>query len=154
MTQTICHLYEAPGHLPQVAAWIYEAFWFGQEGYAPDFFEERLSEARDPDIIPLSLLALEGDAPVGTVNLIENDDPKRPHLTPWLAALYVEPEFRGRGHGLNLTRRLLEEAARLDCDTVYLTTHIPDFYRRFGAEVHEEVEDDFWVMRIPLAAGT
>lgn len=149
MTQTICHLFEAPGHLPQVADWIYEAFWFGQEGYTPDFFEARLSEARDRDSIPLSLLALDGETPAGTVNLIANDDPERPHLSPWLAALYVEPAFRGRGHARGLTRRLLQEAVRLGCDAVYLTTHIPDFYKRFGAEIHEEVEDDFWVMRIP-----
>jgi predicted N-acetyltransferase YhbS len=150
MTQSICHLYEAPGHLPQVATWIYEAFWFGQEGYTPDFFVDRLNEARDPDSIPLSLLALDGDAPAGTVNLIANDDPARPHLTPWLAALYVDPAFRGRGHARSLTRRLLAEAARLGCDTVYLTTHIPDFYKPFGAQLHEAVEDDFWVLRIPI----
>lgn len=153
MTQTICHLYEAPGHLPQVANWIYEAFWFGQDGYEPEYFEARLGEAGSPDSIPLCLLALDDGAPAGTVNLIANDDPTRPHLTPWLAALYVEPAFRGRGHASALTRRLLAEAARLDCGTVYLSTHIPDFYKRFGAAIHEEIEEDFWVLRIPLPAA-
>ncbi len=152
MTQQICHLYEAPGHLPLVAKWIHEAFWLDQEGYEPDFFEARLGEASDPDNIPLSLLALDEGAPVGTVNLIVNDDPQRPHLTPWLAALYVEPDFRRRGHGAALIVRLLSEASRLGCGTVYLTTHIPDFYKRFGAQVHEKVEDDFWVMRLRTPA--
>jgi len=151
MTQTICHLYEAPAQIPLVAKWIHEAFWFGQVGYEPEFFEAKLGEAKSPDSIPLSLLALDGGTPAGTVNLIVNDYPDRPQLTPWLAALYVDPVFRGRGHASALTRRALEDAARLGCKTVYLTTHIPDFYKRFGAELHEEVEEDFWVMRIATA---
>ncbi|MGF1591994.1 MAG: GNAT family N-acetyltransferase [Kiloniellaceae bacterium] len=152
MSQTICHLFESPRHRPLVAGWIYEAFWFEQEGYSPEFFESRLHEARTADSLPLSLLALDGGEPAGTVNLIANDDPARPHLAPWLAALYVDPPYRGRGHAARLTARLLREAARLDCTTVYLGTHIPDFYRRFGAEVHEAVDDDFWVMCIDTGA--
>lgn len=152
MSQTICHLYEAPDHIPLVARWIHEAFWFGQDGFEPEFFEARLGEAKDPDRIPLSLLALDDGEPAGTVNLIVNDDPERPHLTPWLAALYVDPAYRGRGHAVSLTRSLLEEAARLGCDKVYLTTHIPDFYKRFGAEVLKEVDDDFWVLCIATTA--
>ena len=150
MNQVIRHIFETPDHRPLVASWIYEAFWFGQEGYSPEYFEAVLGEAADPENIPLSLLALEDEVPVGTVNLIVNDDPERPHLTPWLAALYVDPGFRGRGHAVALVRRLLDEAARLNCAEVYLATHIPDFYRRFGAEIHEEVAEDFWVMRIPI----
>lgn len=153
MTQTICHLFEAPGHRPLVANWIYEAFWFGMDGYSPEHFEARLGEAQDAENIPLSLLALDGDAPAGTVNLIVNDDPERPHLTPWLAALYVDPAFRGRGHATRLGRRLLQEAARLNCPAVYLGTHIPDFYKRFGAERHEDVADDFCVMKIATNAA-
>ena len=144
----ICHLFEAPGHRPVVASWIYEAFWFGMDGYSPEHFEMRLGEASDADSIPISLLALDGDEPAGTVNLIANDDPERPHLTPWLAALYVDPPFRRRGHATRLGERLLQEAARLNCPAVYLGTHIPNFYKRFGAELHEEVADDFCILRI------
>ena len=68
MTQTICHLFEAPGNRPVVAGWIYETFWFGQDGYTPEYFEHRLTEAKDPDNIPLSLLALEDGKPAGTGN--------------------------------------------------------------------------------------
>ncbi|WP_340119083.1 GNAT family N-acetyltransferase [Pelagibius sp. 7325] len=153
MTRTICHLFEVPGHRPVVANWIYEAFWFGQDGYDPDLFECRLGEACDADRIPLSLLALDGGTPAGTANLIVDDYPERPQLTPWLAALYVDPPFRRRGHATALGRRLLQEAARLDCPTVYLTTHIPDFYRRFGAEVHEQIGEDFWILRIDSKAA-
>ena len=151
MTQSTVHLFERPQHLRQVAHWIYEAFWFDLEGYSPAFFEGKLSEANSPNFLPLSLLALDGDSPAGTVNLIVNDDPTRPHLSPWLAALYVLPEFRRRGHAVALCRRLFEEAGRLGCHEVYIETHIPDFYRRFGAQVHEEAADDMWVMRVPLA---
>jgi hypothetical protein len=35
---------------------------------------------------------------------------------------------------------------------VYLGTHIPDFYKRFGAELHEDLAEDFCVMRIATSA--
>ena len=152
MSQTILHLYERPAHRPLVAGWIYEAFWFELDGYSPDFFEGKLSEAAGANTLPVSLLALDGEEPAGTVNLIANDDPSRPHLTPWLAALYVEPAFRGKGHAQALCRRLFEEAARLGCHEVYITTHITVFYRRFGAELHEATDEDPWILRIPLDA--
>jgi len=50
--------------------------------------------------------------------------------------------------------RLLQEAARLDCPAVYFTTHIPDFYKRFGAELHEPIGDDFWILRMDIHTPT
>jgi len=60
----------------------------------------------------------------------------------------------GRGHGIvsMLVRRLMEEAKRLGLTEMYLGADIPDFYTRFGAEVHEQVNDVFCVMRLKLEA--
>jgi predicted N-acetyltransferase YhbS len=85
---------------------------------------------------------------VGTVNLIENDDPQRQHLRPWLAALFVLPEHRQRGIGSALVRSLLARANRLSIPTVYLGTNNPHLYERFGAAVHDRVAESFVVMEL------
>lgn len=153
MDLRIEHLFRHPGRLGLVAGWIHAEFWTGKDGYSVETFEHLLHDARDPDRIPLSLLALADGAPAGTVNLIENDDPARVELRPWLAALFVAPAFRGHGIGAALVRALAGEARRLGCREMYLGTDIPDFYRPLGAVVHEQVTDAFCIMRIPLEDG-
>lgn len=83
----VIQLFEKPAHLLTVAGWIHQEWWTTKPGHSPETTAERLREASSLDRIPLSLLALVDGKPAGIVNLIENDDDIRPHLTPWLAAL-------------------------------------------------------------------
>lgn len=149
MVLTIAHLFEHPYHRPQVAAWIHGAFWKHrpETGRTVERIEGYLQDAADPDAIPLSLIALVDDRPAGTVNLIENDDSKRRHLRPWLAALVVEKAYRRQGVGSALVRSLVWHAARLGLAEMYLGTDIPDFYERLGAAVVER-DGDHVVMRL------
>ena len=49
--------------------------------------------------IPETFLALDGEKPVGMASLSEYDMDDRHDLTPWLASVYVEPEYRRQGLG-------------------------------------------------------
>ncbi len=151
MDVQIAHLKDHPEHFPTVARWIHEEFWTGREGHSPERMEARLRTASDPDRIPLSLLALVDGEPAGTVNLVENDDEEREHLTPWLAALLVIPERRGQGIGSRLVRELGAHARRLGVERMYLGTDIPAYYERLGARVHEQVTEAFCVMVIEVS---
>jgi predicted N-acetyltransferase YhbS len=144
----IVHLSEKPEYLPAVADWIYKEWWNGKPGYSPQRIETKLREASDPTRIPLSLLAMVDGEPAGTVNLIESDYEERPHLRPWLAALLVRPEFQNHGIASALVRHCVEEGKRLGVETLYLGTRIPDYYKRFGAEIQESTETGFWIMRL------
>ncbi len=146
-------LFRHPRHVPLVAGWIHHEFWEGKAGYTREDLERLLRDASDPDHVPLSLLALAGDRPAGTVNLIHNDDPARPHLHPWLAALVVVPELRRHGIGSALVRALAADAARLGFFELFLGTDIPAYYARLGATVHEQVAGTFCIMRLPLRGG-
>jgi predicted N-acetyltransferase YhbS len=148
MAIAIAHLFERPALRPAAAQLIYDEFWVGKAGFSPAHFEGRLREAVDPGRLPLSLVACDGDRFLGTINLIDNDDDRRTHLWPWLAALAVAPASRGRGIGTRLVERLLAESARLGIDRVYFGTDGPGFYRRLGAVVHETVRGDFCIMRL------
>ncbi len=154
MNAQIDHLVYHPEHIRLVAGWIYREFWEGKAGYSVGTFETLLRQAGDPDHVPLSLLALAEGRPAGTVNLIHNDDPERPHLHPWLAALVVVPEFRHHGIGAALVRALAREARRLGFFELFLGTDIPAFYTRLGAQLHEQVTDVFCIMRLPLAGSS
>jgi predicted N-acetyltransferase YhbS len=107
---------------------------------------DRLAQARDKHSIPLSLVALEDDKPIGTVNLVENDNDERQDLTPWLAALLVVPEARGRGVGTRLVRSLVKEAAALGIPRLYLGTDMPEYYARLGASLFAEYADGYHIM--------
>jgi predicted N-acetyltransferase YhbS len=142
----IVHLFEMPESRATVAGWIYDAFWTDKHRHTPQSLESLLQQAISPDCIPISLLALSGDTPVGTVNLIENDDEHRPHLAPWLAALFVLPLWRNQGIGSVLVHTLQEHASRLGRRGMYLGTDNPGFYARRGATVYERVDKDFCIM--------
>lgn len=148
MSHRIVDLYETPQLVTTVARWIYDEFWADKNEYTTASLSDVLRTATSRDAIPLSLLAFAGDEPVGTVNLIENDDEKRTHLRPWLAALYVRPEFRSQGFGSALVTELARRAAVLDIDELYLGTDNPGFYARLGIDVYEKVSDEFSVMKL------
>ncbi len=154
MKARIDHLFDHARHTRLVAGWIYEAFWSGKPGYSVGTFVGLLNQARDPDRVPLSLLAFAGGRPAGTVNLVHSDSEARPDLHPWLAALVVRPEARRRGIGTALVVELAAHAARLGFAELFLGTDIPAFYSRLGAEPYQKVRGDLWIMRMPLAGRT
>lgn len=145
----IDHLFNHAALLPRVARAIHEEFWVGRNGYGREDLERLLGDATSTARLPLCLVALVDDELVGTVSLIDNDDPSRPHLHPWLAALVVVESHRRLRIGTALVEQLLERAAMLDYDAVYLGTDAPAFYARFGATFHEQARADLVIMRCP-----
>jgi len=151
MAAEITHLFHHTQHTRAVAQMIYDEFWTDVvDGMSVDDLDEHLQNTHDPSCIPLSLVALVDGQLVGTVNLIENDDSKRTHLRPWLAAMVVAKAFRGQGIGTQLVRALLAEARRLGFATLYCGTDGPGFYERIGATLHEQVTAEFCIMRFDL----
>jgi len=148
MNVEIAHLCQYPEHLGIVARWIHEEWWSEKPGHTVETMAARLREARDQNAVPLSLIALYAGNPVGTVNLVANDNEERPDLAPWLAALLVAPEYRSQDVGSALVRSLVKEAARLNIHQLFLGTDIPQYYARLGAEMYEEVSDDYCIMSI------
>jgi predicted N-acetyltransferase YhbS len=148
------HLFEHPQQIDGVAQWIYDEFWADKTVHSPSSLAALLRLAARPNAIPQSLLALVDGVPVGTVNLIENDDDKRAHLSPWLAALFVVPAYRRRGVGSALVRELLHAAAGLGIETLYLGTDNPAFYTPLGATIHEQVDRNFAIMQMSCSRAS
>lgn len=60
--------------------------------------------------------------PMGSVSLVQDDLPDRPALNPWLASLFVFPEFRGRGLGKSLVQEALGQLRRRGHPQAFLFT--------------------------------
>lgn len=137
----IVRLSDHPRHVPAAAQLVHDEFWSDRPGHSPERMAARMREA-------VTLVALDSDGAVaGVVNLVDNDDEERTHLRPWLAGMVVRQDLRGRGIGSALVRALLAEARRLGVDTLYFGTDGPGFHERLGATLHEQVTDDFCIMK-------
>jgi predicted N-acetyltransferase YhbS len=81
---------------------------------------------------------------------------ERPHLSPWLADVYVAVEYRRQGIGSALVQRIIVEARALCVETLYLyTSDQQRFYARLGWSLREHlyhVDTEVDVMALPLSA--
>ncbi len=114
------------------AEWHWREFG---EGTDFDFWiAARTREARSRGV-PCAWVALVETVPVGTVSLIESNMDTRPDLTPWLAALYVLPQYRRMGIGKALVRQCESEAHDAGFSRLYLYARWArqwTYYERLG----------------------
>jgi N-acetylglutamate synthase-like GNAT family acetyltransferase len=92
---------------------------------------------------------------LGSAAIVENDMDTKPELTPWLASVFVAPEYRNQGIGSQLVKHVMQKAKQAGIKAIYLFT--PDqtiFYQKLGWEVistEEYREHSVTVMRVRLA---
>ncbi|MEZ4224760.1 MAG: GNAT family N-acetyltransferase [Polyangiaceae bacterium] len=121
MTLHVEYLLTCPELLPTLAQW-FRAEWepyYGKSG--PGDAEEDLSASMRRDELPLCLVALEGDALLGTISLGASSI-SHPQCTPWGRALLVAPFARGRGVGSALVAAVEVEARRLGYAELFMST--------------------------------
>lgn len=94
-------LRDVPQFRDVVADRIWRAFW-AQSGAPLSAVEEALAGCIGPEGYPFTLVALADGKFAGTVTAIASDVAERVQYAPWLAALWVEPEFRGQGLAMDL----------------------------------------------------
>lgn len=122
-------LYQAPHHAEQVTEWLWQAF--GQ-GLSRAFFASVIEQSQQPDALPLTFIATEGETLLGTVGLWRCDLISRQDLFPWLAALYIDEPQRGRGLGQALQQHVIQYARQQGYASLHLYAAFRDYYERFG----------------------
>jgi len=81
-----------------------------------------------------TLIAHKGDIFVGTISLIKSDFPERPNLTPWIAAVWVDEQFRKYRVGSTLIGAAERLAISVGYDVLYpcCAPELRSFYRSLG----------------------
>ncbi len=85
---------------------------------------------------------LDGAVPVATASLYRDDLDERPDLTPWLAAVFVAPPFRGRGHSLRVIDAVVAACRAAAIPTLFLHTEFAaGLYAKLGWQVIGPADD-------------
>jgi len=141
MTVTISDLRQQPAFFDAVADRIWRAWW-KERGFPASTIVERLRENLTPSPIPFALVAHRGETFMGTASVIMSDLEERPQYSPWVAAVWVEPQYRMRDIGTALVTRAASDAFALNIRRLYLCAprERQRFYTRQGwAQVEEGI---------------
>jgi GNAT superfamily N-acetyltransferase len=119
LTFAISDLRERPEFFDVVADRIWQAWW-KPHGRPLDYISGRLRENINAEPIPLALVAHAGDRFLGTASVIASDLDERPQFSPWVAAVWVEPDARRHGIGATLVDQATKATFSLGIRRVYL----------------------------------
>jgi GNAT superfamily N-acetyltransferase len=154
---TVGDLRDRPDFADDVADRVWRAFW-KKDGHPPSLLTGLVQESFGEGPIPLALVAHDGDRFIGTVSVIVCDEDARPHYTPWIGALWVEPEHRRKGTGAALVDRACVFAFTAGAERVYLLSqaHRRHFYEGLGSSVLEEnvPEEGMFIMSKDKPGGS
>jgi predicted N-acetyltransferase YhbS len=88
----------------------------------PESRAEQLGIRSGKNSIPLTLVALDENKPIGSASIVEHDLDSRPDLSPWVASVVVRSDYQRQGVGTALMRRIEAEAVKLGIKKLYLFT--------------------------------
>jgi GNAT superfamily N-acetyltransferase len=132
MATTLVNLSERPDLARITGLWRWKAF-FSEEDTLADVLAREHACANGTAAIPTVLVLLEKTEPAGMVTLCLDDLSGRPELNPWLAGLYVDPSYRGKGYGRRLVAELESLASKLQIKRLALyTSDAVGFYANAG----------------------
>ncbi len=134
---SIAYLADHLAHVETLAAWHHRQWSYLDVGVS---VERRAAFLRTHGRgeVPTTVLALQGEDLLGSASLIAQDMDTRPHDSPWLASVYVDPPHRRCGIGSALVTRIIHLAHQLGHSTLYLFTADKErFYARLGWHVLE-----------------
>ena len=133
---TVLSVRESPQFRQRAIAWFQQE-WASEESVM--VYEDAISRAigaQNP--LPQWYLLLKGDIIIGGAGLIANDFISRCELYPWLCALSVDPEERGKGYASALIEHIARHTKQLGFHQLHLCTDMNGFYERSGFSYNGE----------------
>lgn len=136
---------ECPDIQDIVAQWLW-SFWGNPRNY--EFYRSLAAHTKAGDIPMIYVASIDGK-PVGAVALLRADLFSRQDLFPWMADLYVCPEYRSMGIGSTLQDHILAKAKELGYQAIYLYTPLVGYYEKKCWEyMGDEMDRDGETVRI------
>lgn len=130
----VCFLADAPQHVETLALWHHAQWHEVMPGWSLEEARAELASHVLNRERPTTLVLQSNGELLGSVSLIDEDEPSLSgYGEPWLASLYVAPAERGLGYGKLLVRALVQHAAAIGVQRLYLfTPGQRDFYAQLG----------------------
>jgi GNAT superfamily N-acetyltransferase len=127
------YLANRPEFIPTLARWHYLEWAYLRPGDSVEARIARLQGWSGRGEVPLTFVAVSDGELLGSASLVEHDMDSRLELTPWLAGVFVAPQYRRKGIGAALVRRIMDEATSLHVSRLYLyTMDSTAFYANLG----------------------
>lgn len=152
----IVDLGDVPHFSDIVADRLWHAWW-ADDGHSLADVRIALRGVVEASGYPFTLVAIRGEQFLGTVTSIMDDIGARPDWGPCLAALWVEPEARGRGIAEAMSGELMQRLVALDFERVYLsakpkmrTYYLLRGWTMIDSDIDNDHQDVF-VRELPLA---
>ena len=128
-------------YLYQLAHWHHHEWLHLNPGATLHKRLERYQQSTAADTLPEIFIAIKNKQLLGSVTLDKEDMDTRKQLTPWLASLFVKPEFRGQGIATRLIKFCTQYAQQRGFKNVYLFTEDQtEFYKQRGFRFIETLE--------------
>jgi GNAT superfamily N-acetyltransferase len=143
----ILPLNKCPQFVPILAHWAY-LYWYVNRNVKFATVEADYRRRADFSALPVSWVALDRGFPIGMVSLKEFDLQSHRHLSPWLSALYVIPQFRRRGFAELLINDVIRHAELIGHEHVHLftdnrnATYLSGYYESRGWNLIEKTYDN------------
>ncbi|MFA4994634.1 MAG: GNAT family N-acetyltransferase [Bdellovibrionales bacterium] len=115
----ISDLRQKPEFFDVVADRVWQEWW-KNKGYPIEKIADRLREHLGSKPIPFALVAHDKTEYMGSALVIFSDLEERPQYSPWVAAVWVDPEYRKLGIGAALVDNAVNSAFAFGCNRLYL----------------------------------
>ncbi len=132
-----------PGFIPELAALLHQewADLYQAAGIDQAQLQQVLTERTAVDTLPITLVLVKDEELVGAGSIKLTEPGTKEGLSPWLAGIYVKPQYRGLGLGRGIVLALEAKAQQLGVETLYLSADSAvDFYLSLGWQVLERLE--------------
>ena len=124
-------------YLEEVSEWIWEQ-WSKQHNDKLQDVIYRSKHSLNYENIPQMYIAKYNNRVIGVVSIWRNDLTARQDLYPWMATLLVKDEYRNKGVGTLLQKKVIEECKNMKYSYLYLITDLDNYYEKIGWEFLEK----------------
>ena len=119
-----------------LATWHYGEWGDLYPGETLESFKTELYASLSPEPVPATFIAIDNGVLLGSISVLHKDMDIDAPWTPWLANLYVNPDYRQRGIGKQLIQYLLEYCTAHAINQLYLFTPASrTYYESLGWKV-------------------
>ena len=135
----ILDLKKEPEHIPTLANWHHNEWAHLNPDDSLQKRIEKMQSYLDRGLIPSTFIAKERNRLTGSAAIVKHDMDTKLELSPWLASVFVAPEYRQKGIGKKLVLHVMEKAKDEGISTLYLfTPNKKKFYRELGWSIFGE----------------